>query len=86
MPQPPLDDFSTAMDDMTSRGVPFTKSLYKYAYWLEARSLMLFERYDELCAMSTYADMEADLQKLMDCHMPRCDVLDYASIVLQQCM
>ena len=86
MPQPPLDDFITAMDDMTSRGVRFTKSLYKYAYWLKARSLMLFERYDELCAMSTYANFEADLQKLIDCHMPECDALDYASIVLQQCM
>ena len=33
MPQAPLDDFSTAMDDMSSRGVRFTKSLYKYSYW-----------------------------------------------------
>ena len=83
MPQPPLDDFSTAMDEMTSNGVRFTKSLYKYAFWLKARSLMQFERYDELCEMS---DFNRDLQKLLDCNMSRSDVADYASIVLQQCI
>ena len=96
LPQPPLDEFNTAMDDMTSRGVRFTKRMYKYAYWLKARSLMLFARYDELCIMSTSAGNasggeldasgDADLQKQIDCNMPRADVLAYASMVLQQCM
>jgi hypothetical protein len=83
MPQPPLDDFSIAMYDMTVSGVRFTKSLHKYAYWLKARSLLVFERYDELCEMS---DMDKDLEKLLVCHMPRSDVKEYASIVLQQCI
>ncbi len=44
---------------------------------------MLFERYDELCEMS---DMDKDAEKLLFCHMPRSDVKEYASIVLQQCI
>lgn len=84
MSQAPLDDFSAAMDDMSIRGIRFTKSLHKYAYWLKARSLMLFERYDELCEMSS--DKSMDLEKLFVCKIPRDDVKEYASIVLQQCI
>ena len=99
MPQPPLDELTDAMAAMTSRGVRFTTSLCKHAYWLKARSLMLFGRYKEMCSMATIAFgedeegfrrrtplNEADLQALLDCDMPRSEVISYASIVLQQCM
>ena len=98
MPQPSLDEFTDAMDTMASRGVRFTASLCKYAYWLKARSLMVFERYQEVCSMSTYVNASgddqagapivphSDIQKLLDCDMPHKDVMGYASLVLQQCM
>ena len=94
MPQPPLDDFMNTMNAVSSQGVRFTKGLYKYAYWVKLNGLMVFERHDEMCKMATWAltgpghdaSGEGDLQKLIDCDMPREEVLSYASLVLQQCI
>ena len=57
---------------------------------------MLFERYQEVCSMSTYAVnafgddeaniqnlLDSDLQSLLDCDMPHRDVMSDASIVLE---